>query len=96
MQFFFSLNIEEASVETPNFSVGIYFLGPDSMSSTKEAEKTCFANLNQRLKMWRFFDQPIATFVYLFVRYENFTLYHNKKSFFAQILDVALECQSFR
>ena len=25
-----------------------------------------------------------------FVRYENFAFYHNKKSFFAQILDVAL------
>ena len=50
------------------------------MSSTKEVEKTCFANLNQRIKMWRVFDQPIATFVYLFVRYENFTLYHKKKA----------------
>ena len=39
--------------------------------------------------MWRVFDQPIGTFVYFFVRYENFALYHNKKSF-AQILDVAL------
>ena len=44
--------------------------------------------------MWHVFDQPIATFVYFFVRYENFTLYHNKKSFFAQILDVALEYRS--
>ena len=33
--------------------------------------------------MWRVFDQPIGTFVYLSVRYENFALYHNKKSFFA-------------
>ena len=40
--------------------------------------------------MWRVFDQPIGTFVYFFVRYDNFALYHNKKSFFAQILDVAL------
>ena len=39
--------------------------------------------------MWRVFDQPIGTFVYFFVRYENFALYHNKKTF-AQILDVAL------
>ena len=40
--------------------------------------------------MWRVFDQPIGTFVYFFVRYENFVLYHNKKSFFAQILDATL------
>ena len=40
--------------------------------------------------MWRVFDQPIGTFVYFFVRYENFALYHNKKSSFAQILDVAV------
>ena len=39
--------------------------------------------------MWRAFDQPIGKFVYFFVRYENFALYHNKKSF-AQILDVTL------
>ena len=30
--------------------------------------------------MWRVFDQPIGTFVYFFVRYENFALYHNKKA----------------
>ena len=36
--------------------------------------------------MWRVLDQPIGTFVYFFVRYENFALYHNKKRFFAQIL----------
>ena len=30
--------------------------------------------------MWRVFDQPIGTFVYFFVRYENFALYHNKKT----------------
>ena len=46
--------------------------------------------------MRRVFNKPIVTFVYFFVRYENFTLYHNKKSFFAQILDVALEYLSFR
>ena len=40
--------------------------------------------------MWRVFDQPIGTFVFFFVRYENFALDHNNKSFFAQILDVAL------
>ena len=44
-----------------------------------------------RLKMWRVFDQPIGTFVYFFVRFENFALYHDKKkSVFAQILGVAL------
>ena len=42
--------------------------------------------------MWRFLDQQICTFVYSFVRYENFVLYHGKKKkrVFAQILDVAL------
>ena len=45
---------------------------------------------NQSIKMWRVFDQLMDTFVYFFVRYENFALYHNKKSFFAQIIDVAL------
>ena len=41
--------------------------------------------------MWRVFDQQIGAFVYFFVCYENFALYHNKKkSFFVQILDVAL------
>ena len=40
--------------------------------------------------MWRVFDQPIGTFVYFFVHYESFALYHYKKNFFAQILDVAL------
>ena len=39
--------------------------------------------------MWRVFDQPIGTFVYFFVRYENFALYRSKKSFM-QIFDVAL------
>ena len=39
--------------------------------------------------MWGVFDQPIGTFVYFFVSYENFAIYHNTKSFFAQILDVA-------
>ena len=29
--------------------------------------------------MWRVFDQPIGTFVYFFVRCENFSLYHNKR-----------------
>ena len=29
--------------------------------------------------MWRVFDQPIGTFVYFFVRCENFALYHNKR-----------------
>ena len=36
--------------------------------------------------MCRVLDQLIGTFVYFFVRYENFALYHNKKRFFAQIL----------
>ena len=85
--------MEETSEELPNFSIGIDFLGPDPTSSKNKAEKNLqvarFANLNLH-KMWRVFDQPIGTFVYFFVRYENFALYHNKKSFFAQILDVAL------
>ena len=29
--------------------------------------------------MCRVFDQPIGTFIYFFVRCENFTLYHNKR-----------------
>ena len=29
--------------------------------------------------MLRVFDQPIGTFVYFFVRCENFALYHNKR-----------------
>ena len=29
--------------------------------------------------MWRVFDQPIGTFVYFFLRCENFALYHNKR-----------------
>ena len=29
--------------------------------------------------MCRVFDQPIGTFVYFFVRCENFALYHNKR-----------------
>ena len=29
--------------------------------------------------MWRVFDQPVGTFVYFFVRCENFALYHNKR-----------------
>ena len=41
--------------------------------------------------MWRVFDQPIGMFVYFFVRYENFAVYHNKKSFFAQIHSVIKE-----
>ena len=45
---------------------------------------------NQSIKIWRVFDQPIGTFVYFFVRCENFALYHNKKYVFAQIFDVAL------
>ena len=86
--------MEETSEELPNFSIGIDFLGLDPTSSKNKDEKilqfACFANLNQSIKMRRVFDQPIDTFVYFLVRYENFALYHNKKSFFAQILDVAL------
>ena len=79
--------MEEISEELPNFSIGIDFLGPDPTSSKNKAEK----NLQLRVSlMWRVFDQPIGTFVYFFVRYENFALYHNKKGFFVQILDVAL------
>ena len=36
-------------------------------------------SLKPKYKMWRVFDQPIGTFVYFFVRYENFALYHNKR-----------------
>ena len=86
--------MEETSEELPNFSIGIDFLGPDPTRSKNEAEKTFqvarFANLNLNKKMWRVFDQPVGTFVYFFVHYENFALYHNRKSFFVQILDVAL------
>ena len=62
------------------------------MSSKNKAEKNLqgarFVNLNLN-EMWCVFDQPIGTFVYFFVRYENFALYH-KKSFFTQILDVTV------
>ena len=50
---------------------------------------TRLAKLNQSIKMWCVFEQQIGTFVCFFVRYENFALYRNKKSF-AQILDVAM------
>ena len=80
--------MEETSEELPNFSIGIDFLGPDPTSSKNKAEKNLqvarFANLNKNVACF----SP-GTCVYFFVRYENFTLYHNKKSF-AQILDVAL------
>ena len=70
----------------------------------KNLQVARFANLAERhslstnkkqkskksIKMWHVFDHPIGTFVYLFVHYENFAPYHNKKSFFMQILDVAL------
>ena len=73
--------MEETSEELPNFSIGIDFLGPDPTSSKNKAEKNLqvarFANLNLN-KMSRVFDQPIGTFVYFFVRYENFALYHNQ------------------
>ena len=36
-------------------------------------------SLKPKYKMWRVFDQPIGTFVYFFVRCENFALYHNKR-----------------
>ena len=36
-------------------------------------------SLKPKYKMWRVFDQPIGTFVYFFVRCENFSLYHNKR-----------------
>ena len=36
-----------------------------------------FANLNLNKNV---FDQPIGTFVYFFVCYENFAVYHNKKA----------------
>ena len=29
--------------------------------------------------MWRVFDQPVGTFVYFFVRCEDFALYHKKR-----------------
>ena len=74
--------MEETSEELPNSFIGIDFLDSDLTSSKNEAEKNLqvarFANLNFK-KMWRVFDQPIGTFVYFFVHYENFALYHNKK-----------------
>ena len=36
-------------------------------------------SLKPKYKMWRVFDQPIGTFVYFFVRCDNFALYHNKR-----------------
>ena len=42
-------------------------------------------SLKPKYKMWRVFDQPIGTFVYLFFFFfgwggsENFALYHNKR-----------------
>ena len=83
--------MEETSEELPNFSIGIDFLGPDPTSSKNKAEKNLqvarFANLNSNLnKNVACFDQPIDTFIYYFVRYENFALYHNQNLFFAQIL----------
>ena len=70
--------------DCPIFSIGIDFLGPDPTSSKNKAEKNLqvarFANLNKNVAC---FDQPIGTFVYFFVHYENFALYHNKKSFLA-------------
>ena len=36
-------------------------------------------SLKPKYKMWRVFNQPIGTFVYFFVRCENFALYHNKR-----------------
>ena len=80
--------MEETSQELPKFSIGIDFLGSDPTISKNKAEKNLqverFANLNLNLnKNVVCFDQPIGTFVYFFVRYENFALYHNKKSFFA-------------
>ena len=85
--------MEETSEDLPNFAIGIDSLGPDPTRSNNKAEKNLqvarFANLNLNIKV-RVFDKPIGTFVYFRVRYENFALYHNKESFFAQILDVAL------
>ena len=85
--------MEETSGELPNFSIGIDFLGPHPSRSKNKAEENLqvarFANLNLNKKV-ACFDQPIGAFVYFGVRYENFALYHNKESFFAQILDVAL------
>ena len=89
--------MEKTSKKLPNFSIGIDFLGPDPTRNKYKAEKNLqvarFANLNLNLNLNKkvaYFDQPIGTFVYFCVRYENFALYHNKESFFAQILDVAL------
>ena len=36
-------------------------------------------SLKPTYKMCRVFDQPIVTFVYFFVRCDNFALYHNKR-----------------
>ena len=36
-------------------------------------------SLKPTYKMCRVFDQPIGTFIYVFVRCENFALYHNKR-----------------
>ena len=35
-------------------------------------------SLKPKYKIWRVFDQQMGTFVYFFVRCENFALYHNK------------------
>ena len=75
--------MEETSKELPNFSIGIDFLGPDPTNSKNKAEKNLqvarFANLNLNKNVACSAGQPIGTFVYFFVRYENFVLYHNLK-----------------
>ena len=82
--------MEETSEELPNFSIGIDFLGPDPTSSKNKAEKNLqvarFANLNLNKNVACL--ASLFTFLRVIRILRSITI--KKKSFFAQILDVAL------
>ena len=84
--------MEETSEELPNFSIGIDFLGPDPTSSKNKAEKNLqvarFANLNVNLNKNVACLASLFTFLCVMRILRSITI--KKKSFFAQILDVAL------
>ena len=82
--------MEETSEELLNFSIGIDFLGPDPTSSKNKADKNLqvarFANLNLNKNVACL--ASLFTFLCVMRILRSITI--KKKSFFAQILDVAL------
>ena len=85
--------MEETSEELLNFSISIDFsvlIQQPAKIKPKKLASCGFRQFKPKFKSVACFSPANRYICLLFVRYENFALYHNKKSFFVQIVDVAM------